>query len=215
MNDQTCYTPKMTDVEFRSPHLKRDIVLANGASVPLIRAAANFGILRESLAPHKEGWSSVALLRKVCFDQPIEDEQRQSLQSQGFLNHDGEVDPVMREVVLASLRGTEKQLYLDSPFTEDWDRTLADLLNAREEIRVHLSPHEASELLMDEPVEDLINLLRHQNRVEKKGLKKIDPKEFLKRAMERADQEDIPLPEDWAERGNKSHNDPDPSSPQR
>jgi hypothetical protein len=205
----------MTEVEFRSPHLKRDIVLANGASVPLIRAAANFGILRESLAPDHEGWSSAALLRKVCFDQPIEEEQRQTLQTQGLLNQEGEVDPVMREVVLASLRGTGKQLYLDSPFTEDWDRTLADLLNAREEIRTHLNPHQASELLMDEPVEDLINLLRHQNRVEKKSLKKIDSKEFLKRALERADREDIPLPEDWGERETKSHNDPDLQSPQR
>ena len=69
----------------------------------------------------------------------------------------GRIDPVLRSVVLAAVRGEGTVLRVDSPFTTSLERVLAELIHAKSYLRAHF-PEEAEQLLQSDP---LGRLLKH------------------------------------------------------
>ncbi len=99
-------------------------------------------------------WPYVHLVRELCLDRPIEPEQRRALVREGLLGEDGALDPSLAAVVRAAVRGEDRLLRLDSPFTHSLDRAMADYLCARTFIRGHLEDAAAEAFLSSDPSRD-------------------------------------------------------------
>jgi hypothetical protein len=136
--------PKQMDLWNRSS------LLATGVRAPLLNVAITLNALGTLLNGPPTDRQIVADLRRVCVeDSRFEGEVLARMQAEGFAERDGSVVPVVRTVVLASIRGEAKGLTLVSPFVEDLDRTLSDLIRVREDIRAIYSQQEAEQLLLD------------------------------------------------------------------
>lgn len=128
----------------------RVTTLSNGETVPLLTAARWFALLGSHQELPDLEWDAVYHLREVCLGRPLEPEQTRTLVHEGLLTPDGRVDPVLRAVVLAGVRGEGRVLHLDSPFTNPLDRAVADFVRAHDYLAAHLPPVEAEELFRDD-----------------------------------------------------------------
>lgn len=95
----------------------------------------------------------VYLLRRACLGQAIDADHARALTGERLLRPDGTVEPVLREIVLSSVRGQGRLLHLDSPFTETLDRVMAEYIQSREYVRCSLPLREAEAFLASDPVE--------------------------------------------------------------
>jgi hypothetical protein len=131
--------------------------LANGERVPLAAAASKLARVTEYLAVPDSEWDVVFYLREVCLGREIEPEQERALVRERLLEPDGRLDPVMRAVVLSAVRGVGRTLHIDSPFTDQVDRDIAEYLLARDGIRSALGTDEARAVLAYDPVQRLFD----------------------------------------------------------
>jgi hypothetical protein len=109
---------------------QRVATLANGEQVPLEEAAHYYGLIRGLLQEPYGEWDVVYYLRQACLGEDLEEEHLRVLRSHQMLTSLDDVEPVLRAVVLASVRGEGRTLYLDSPFVTPHDRLVAGLLDA-------------------------------------------------------------------------------------
>lgn len=145
----------------------RFTTLANGDAVPLWNARHWFEKLESYQKVQDAEWDVVYHLRELCLGRTLEEEQIRSLAHEGFLSAEGAVDPVLRSVVLSSVRGEGRLLRLDPPYTDEVDRRIADYLSAQNILPSHLSNEEMEELrgadmdrLLKEVREDVLDNLQ-------------------------------------------------------
>ena len=142
----------------------RTAVLANGAEVPLERAAAVLGRLNSYLHHPDTEWEVVYHLRELCLGREIAPEQARTLAQEGWLAADGLLDPDVRAVVLAAVHGEGRVLHLSSPFTDADDRAIAEFVIARDHIRCMLPEDQAGRLLAADPLPGAVRqALREQH----------------------------------------------------
>jgi hypothetical protein len=129
-------------------HFEREVQLSSGCRWPLSSVASSLGLLTSYLeddSPEIRGL--VYSLRSLCLGQPLSEEQKNSLREQKLLSAADDVSPVLKDVVLTSVRGEDHALYLVSPFTNHWDRGLSDYLHGRDRILAKLDPRQAAKVL--------------------------------------------------------------------
>ena len=129
---------------------RKSVVLSNGARHPIGLVAAHVGLLESYADGDARDRDVLDALRRTCLGLPISGEARHALQSEKLLDGRGEPPPALKDVVLSSVRGDGKALHVLPPFTDPWDRTIANLFLARAAVRSQLSPENA-ELLLNEP----------------------------------------------------------------
>ncbi len=127
-------------------YLDRPVLLSTGTRWPIGAVAGCLGLLG-SFLEEPETRPLVTNLRQLCFGLEIAPERLSELSQAGLLRVNGTLDPLMRDVVLAAVRGTGNNLYLDPPFTEPLDRTIAELVLARDHIQASL-PREMAEVVL-------------------------------------------------------------------
>lgn len=130
----------------------RDTVLANGGRVPLADAVDHYDRLRAAVGADDNEWDVLYHLRELALGRPVEDIVRRSFARDGLLDPDGELDATFRDVILSSVRGQDRVLHLDSPFTDSLDRSLAEYVTARQDVEAaaalrQLDPEQARTLL--------------------------------------------------------------------
>lgn len=133
--------------------------MSSGAQCNLMAASGHLGLL-ESHLEDDQSRHLIYHLRQMCLGHNVDEHVKKELQESGLLEKNGMLHPVMKAVVLASVRGEDHALYVVSPFTNRWDRTLADYLQIRDDIRANLSKQEADEILFEkDPVPDALTEL--------------------------------------------------------
>ena len=145
--------------------LDRTVLLASGATVPLREAVVHYTALVTFAGCNDGEWDVLHLLRQACLGQPLDPGQRLALAREGLLDGAGKIEPVLREVVLASVRGQGRVLYIDCPFVTHLDRAVAEFEGARDVIRTHLDdPQVAREYLQQDRLSDHIDAWRRHLR---------------------------------------------------
>lgn len=126
----------------------KKVCLANGSFLSIADVVPRLGLLERLANDSEHGRRLLSSLRAGALSQePIPEPYRQELEQMGLLAKNGVVDLLTSQVVLASVRGADTALYIDSPFTNSWDRTVADLIISRRKVRAVL-PSEQAELLI-------------------------------------------------------------------
>jgi hypothetical protein len=136
----------------------RTILLSSGARHPLGAVSACLGLL-DSYLRDAESRQCVADLRLLCLGEPLPEDRRAELVRHSLLEADLTVSPVMKDVVLSAIRGEDQGIFLVSPFTSSWDRTMHNLSEAQGRIRSELPRREAETLLG----QDIIRTLFEQS----------------------------------------------------
>lgn len=127
--------------------LERTTQLANGDTVPLLPAARAFALLQDHLENPDAEWDAVPVLRQACLGRAVEPEKLRTLVEQKLAAPDGTVEPTMKAVVLAAVRGTGRVLHLESPFVDQADRMIAEFVAARDRLELELSSADFASLL--------------------------------------------------------------------
>jgi len=139
----------------------RDILLSSGDRHPLMAVAGCLGLLASHLEDkNPESRRLVYDLRQLCLGFDISKEQREKLREHDLVTADGSLEPVMKDAVLAAVRGEGHGLYLVSPFTEVLDRSLVQFLDAKDRIESFLPREEAERLLASDPLAALPTALK-------------------------------------------------------
>jgi hypothetical protein len=146
--------------------LDRTAQLATGAAVPLREAALHYSALLDFAAVRDDGeWDLLHLLRRACLGEPLDPGQRHALAREGLLDGEGGVNPVLRQVVLASVRGQDRGLYVDCPFVTALDRAVAEFEHSRQVIRTGVDdPQVATTYLTTDPLQDRLEAWRRHLR---------------------------------------------------
>jgi hypothetical protein len=134
----------MSDDELYS----KEVVLANGARLPRVDVIPRLYLL--DVLAHGIGRERELLraLRDSCLTgNPVSPDAQRELAERGVLVGDGTVDPTTRQVVLAAVRGEDDGLFVVTPYTSAWDRTVSDLILSRQKVRA-LVPPDVAELLI-------------------------------------------------------------------
>lgn len=126
---------------------QKTVRLSTGEAVDLGLASAYLDLLDGLAHGDAGGRDALVRLRRVCLGGDIAPEDVPPLRENQLLLADGTVDPQLRAVVLAAVRGQGGGFHLESPFTEAWDRTVSDLFRARDRVRFELGNERAAELL--------------------------------------------------------------------
>lgn len=152
-----CNTARMTADLLQN----RDVQLANGAVVPFADAALYYGLLLGRDVCNDSEWDILFLLRRAAFGEELNADQVDELRDIGFVDAGGELKPYLGQVVLASVRGEEKALRVESPFTTHLDRAMFEYRHAREVIRTHADDRQQVEqFLRQDPAEDILKKWR-------------------------------------------------------
>src|SRR5438874_1755212 len=110
----------------------REVLLASGARAPLLEVVSALMLIDSFLAGSPQERGLVAALRKGCLtDRPLPEPIARPLIEAGAVRDDRTVDPVVRQVVLTSVRGEGDGLTVVSPYTDPLDRAVSDLLISR------------------------------------------------------------------------------------
>ena len=130
------------------------VLLGTGARSPLFEVASALSLLDVMLAGRPEERECVFALRTTCLTGATLPERIAGpLIEDGVLRSDGTVDPVVREVVLAALRGEGEGLFVVSPFTDPLDRAVSDLIISQMKVEALLPPEQLAELFPTPPSE--------------------------------------------------------------
>ena len=87
-------------------------------------------------------------------------EVTKELCEEGLLNDSGALDQVRKDVILSAVRGEGHNLFLNSPFTNFNERTIAEFMTARDRIRLLLPRNESEKIITTDPMTDNMNLIR-------------------------------------------------------
>jgi hypothetical protein len=172
----------------------RVAILANGDRLPLGIAVLHQMQLVGQMALQDLEWDVVYHLREVCLGRSIDREPERFLIREGFLLEDGTVEPGLRSVVLSSVRGEERQLHLDSPFTDHVDRALAEFFGSREILLAHLPRGESQQLFEKPQFDRALDLLRQPPPDNAPKLTDADTATFVRKLNERMNRSDPPGP---------------------
>lgn len=110
----------------------RTALLCNGSSVPLMAAVSALAKLHTHLEVPEAEWDVAYHLRELALGRDLAPEQVRTLVREGVLEADGKLDPVLKAVVLAAVRGSGRVLHVDSPFVDPLDGKIADFVLARD-----------------------------------------------------------------------------------
>ena len=135
--------------------MQKESLLCNGARVPLLKAVTCFDRLEclfHDGPPEGDGSQVVDWLRDGCLGKPLTAEQKDRLKRELFINEQGEIDPVVKQIVLSSVRGRDCFLYIDSPFVEGFDHEFAKLLSAQDFMRMHFDSKDAAEKFLQDAI---------------------------------------------------------------
>lgn len=109
-----------------------EVVLANGGRALLNEVAGTLILIDHLLDSNSEDRDLVLDLRAACLSgKPVASPSAVGLAKFSVLDDDGTVVPVVRDVVLAAVRGEGRALFTVSPFTTTADRVVADLVASR------------------------------------------------------------------------------------
>jgi hypothetical protein len=148
----------------------REAILANGDRVNLLDAAVHHGQLSAQIALEDSEWDVVYHLRQVCLGHEIDREPKALLIQEGWLNKDGTPKPALRSVVLSSVRGEQRALHIDLPYTDPLDRALAEFFNNREFLLSELESADVSTLFEKPALELTLSALSEEfNRASKEN----------------------------------------------
>lgn len=126
-------------------------VISSGARLPLRGVSSSLALLG-SLLGDEGARPLVADLRRVCLGETIPPDRAAALCEGGLASAESGVRPILRAVVLASVRGTGSDLHLASPFTDRLDLALSDFLIARAHLVAELAHGKAVEALGEDAV---------------------------------------------------------------
>jgi hypothetical protein len=112
----------------------RSTVLTNGGTLPLSEAIEWFDRLALAQDADDLEWDPLYHLRAAAIGQPLDPAATRTFAQARLLNPDGTLDPGFRDVILSAVRGQDRALHLESPFTDQLDRALAEFARAREVI---------------------------------------------------------------------------------
>lgn len=171
----------------------RQVLLANGDRVALGVAVQQCGRLAAALQLDEDEWDVVYHLREVCLDRGIEPEVKQFLINEGYLGPDGSVDPALRSIVLAAVRGEGRVLRVESPYVDPLDRARAEFLGAREQLLAQLDPDERAAVFDKPPLERHLDTLR-ETFGGTPSPTAAEQRSFLKKLKERTGQDHPPSP---------------------
>lgn len=135
-----------------------EVQLSTGVRAPLVIVAGTIFLLERLLDGPPRDRELVVQLRKACLtDGRFSAEFQQEMTDNGLASADGTVEPVVREVVRAAIRGEGNDLHLASPFTTAWDRAVSNLLISLDSVRAILPAEQANAL-----IQASTNPMRHQ-----------------------------------------------------
>jgi hypothetical protein len=124
--------------------LDRTTQLANGAEVPLSKAAMYYSILIGHAACGESDLLNA--VRQASLGKTLTAEQQSLLNDEKFLEAGGtNIEPVLKQVALAAIRGEDGSLHLDSPFVNHLDRSIFEYQHSREVIRTQVDDEVAVE----------------------------------------------------------------------
>lgn len=126
---------------------QKTVRLSTGQSIDLGLASAYLNLLEGLAQGDEQERTALFRLRQVCLGDELTATDIPLLREGQLLLPDGTVDPQLRALVLAAVRGQGNALYLDSPFTDPWDRTVSDLFRVRDRVRFELGNERAAVLL--------------------------------------------------------------------
>lgn len=119
-----------------------------------------YSILATYLHDSDQEWDLIPLLRRLCLREEIDPVQLRALVRERLLRADGSVEPVLKDVVLSSVRGEDNLLRMESPFVNALDRVMGEYLLARGYLRCHLERDDAAAFLALDPVQNSLDRLR-------------------------------------------------------
>jgi hypothetical protein len=123
-------------------------LLASGARVSLVSASVVLLLLDRMLNGTMATRNLVIRLREACLTENVIPEAILSkLTEEGFATSNGEINPLVKEIVRTAVRGEGSDLHLVTPFVSPWDRALSDFVISREKIRGGLPPEQAEPLI--------------------------------------------------------------------
>ena len=132
------------------PLFRKTIVLSNGAKAPLAETVLHLASLQALADTQGRDRQVLYALRESCLGRPIAPSERKLLEEEKLVDAAGAVNPSLKDVVLASVRGEGKALFLASPYTDAWDRIMGNFLLGRAAIRDQFSERDA-DLFINEP----------------------------------------------------------------
>jgi hypothetical protein len=130
---------------------RKKVLLSNGATVSISRAAILLSLLEDyfnSEIPSDR--ETMVALRQFCLGVPITDDARKLLIQERFLDQDRGLDDDLKQIVLSAFKGQDYGLSLQPPFTDSWDRIVAEMMILRDRIR-HEIGKEFADVLLNEP----------------------------------------------------------------
>ena len=119
--------------------INRPVILANGDQVPLDLAASAWREIRSCQDLLDLERDTLYFLRQVCLGQQIEPDQERSLLRLGMLDENHGISPLLKSVVLSSVRGEGRILHVDSPFTNPLDQAIAEFIGSCDYLQSHLT----------------------------------------------------------------------------
>jgi hypothetical protein len=129
----------------------KKVLLSNGATVSLSRAAILLSLLEDYVTSHiPPDREAMIALRRFCLGVPITDEARKLLIEERFLDKNGRVADDLKQIVLSSFKGQDYGLTIQSPFTESWDRIVAEMMILRDRVRYEIGK-DFADILLNEP----------------------------------------------------------------
>lgn len=129
------------------PFPARFATLTTGETAPLVPAARALARLQDLLDCPDAEWDLAYHLRELCLGRPVDPQPLRTLTQERLVGPDGEVDPTLRAVVLAAVRGCGRVLHLEPPFVDRVDQRIAEFVAAREYLEVELASDEFANLL--------------------------------------------------------------------
>lgn len=170
------------------------ITLTNGAQVPVGSLTSYLNLLQSHLGTPDQEWDVVYFLRELCLGRSIEPEQQRAVAGVGLLESDGTVHPLLRDVVLASIKGRGRVLTLELPYTDVTDEAMCEFIRHREYLRHMLPDPQAEELFRTSPGEQSEDRLAESRGQTPAPTHLRDPNTFLKRILDRKPPDADPPP---------------------
>ena len=141
-----------------SKRIEQEVTLSSGAKMPFWAAQTSFARVCSLQQVHPE---LLQALHDFCLgqlDDDVRDDAITALRLDNLIDSESQINPHLRNVVLAAVHGHGNGLQIVSPFVTAVDQALHNLIDAQVILRSHFPQETADQLIIESISDPLVNL---------------------------------------------------------